>query len=126
MNAKLLNLALAAALGFAAGAPLYAADTVPTLQGTRTSAWSDADVTAALAACRKQTGSEQSKCIANIRPTEARGEPTTGDSANPSTVKDGTAVTDEEYSAAVKECQSADNVDKDRCINAAKEHFGRM
>ena len=123
MNAKLLNLALAAALGFGLSASLHAADMNSTSQATRTSAWSDADVKAAFATCGKLTGSEQSKCIANIRPTEAM---TPGASPPANSVRDGTAVTDEEYSAAVKECESTDNVDKDRCINTAKEHFGRM
>ena len=133
MNAKLLNVALAAALGLASSALSYAADTERPAQGTRTAAWSDADVRAALATCDKLTGSERSKCIVNIRPTEAKtpvamapAEPTTPYSADPNSVKDGNAVTDAEYSAAVKECESVSGTDKDRCIDTAKEHFGRM
>jgi hypothetical protein len=41
-------------------------------------------------------------------------------------VKDGAGITEAEYEAAVKECESADAANKDRCINTAKEHFGRM
>lgn len=127
MNAKLLNVALAAALGLALSASLYAADTNQPSQGTRTAAWSDADVSAALAKCDKLTGSERSKCIVNIRPTEAETPVAMAPySADPNSVKDGNALTDAEYSAAVKDCESANSADKERCIDTAKEHFGRM
>ena len=120
---KLLNVALAAALGFAVSAPLYAADTSQTSQTTRSTAWSDAEVRAAMDKCNNLIGTAQAKCIVNIRPTPAM---TPGSSAEGSTVKDRTALTEAEYAAALKECESANAADKDRCINTAKEHFGRM
>jgi hypothetical protein len=143
---KLRNVALAAALGFAVSAPLYAADTYQldtpqNAQGTQSAALSDADVTAALNACDSWTGTEQAKCVVNIRPTiaMARAEPAYPStaqaptreyngptSANGNTVKDGTPITEAEYAAAVKDCESASGGDKDRCIHTAKEHFGRM
>jgi hypothetical protein len=143
---KMRNAALAAALGFAVSVPLYAADTYQldtpqNAQGTQSAAWSDADVTAALSTCDSWTGTEQAKCVVNIRPTiaMARAEPAYPStaqgtpareygptSANGNTVKDGTPITEAEYAAAVKDCESASAGDKDRCINTAKEHFGRM
>jgi hypothetical protein len=123
MMSKLLNVALAAALGFAVSAPLYAADTSRSSQTNRSTAWSDAEVRAAMDKCNKLTATPQARCIVNIRPTVAM---TPGSSAEGNMVKDGTALTEAEYSAAVKECESADAADKDRCVNTAKEHFGRM
>ena len=125
---KLLNVALAAALGFAVSAPLYSADTSPASQAKQTTAMSDAQVRAAMDKCNNLAGTAHAKCIVNIRPTVAM---TPGESANPSsadgnTVKDGTAAADAEYSAAVKECESVNAADRDRCVNTAKEHFGRM
>jgi hypothetical protein len=123
MMSKLVNVALAAALGFAVSAPLYAADTSQRSQTHRSTEWSDAEVRAAMDKCDYLTGTAHAKCIVNIRPTVAM---TSGSSAEGNTVKDGTPITDAEYSAAVKECESANAVDKDRCVNTAKEHFGRM
>ncbi len=119
---KLLNVALAAALGFAVTTPLYSADTSQSSQAHRSTAWSDAEVRAALDKCNSLTETPQARCIVNIRPTVA----TTPGSSAEGMVKDGTPITEAEYAAAVKECESADAANKERCVNAAKEHFGRM
>jgi len=125
---KLLNVALAAALGFAVSTALYAADTSQSSQANRSTAWSDAEVRAGMDKCNNLTGTPRAKCIVNIRPTPAGDKVamTPGSSAEGNTVKDGTAITEAEYAAAVKECESANAADKDRCVNTAKEHFGRM
>ena len=126
---KLLNVALAAALGFAVSAPLYAADTSQASQAKQTTAMSDAEVRAATDKCNNLTGTDHAKCIVNIRPAGGGGSSLAvgarGSSAG-NTVKDGTAAADAEYSAAVKECESVKAPDKDRCVNTAKEQFGRM
>lgn len=125
---KLLNIALAAALGFAVSAPLYAADTAQTSNQTRSTAWSDQQIHAARDKCKNLTAGDQARCIVNIRPTPAGDKVamTPGSAVEANTVKDGTGQTEAEYAAAVKECEAANVADKDRCINAAKEHFGRM
>ena len=128
MVSKLRNVALAAAFGFAASAPLYAAETSQGSQTNyRTTAMSDSEVRVAMAKCDKLTATPQARCIANIRPTPsgdklamAPGSSTEGN------VKDGAGITEAEYEAAVKECESVDAASKDRCVNTAKEHFGRM
>jgi hypothetical protein len=126
---KLLNIALAAALGFAVSAPLYAADTSQASQAKQTTAMSDAEARAAMDKCNNLTGTAHAKCIVNIRPAGGGGSSLAvgvgGSSAERNTVKDGTATAAAEYSAAVKECESVDAADKDRCVNTAKEHFGR-
>ena len=124
---KLLNTALAAALGIALSAPLYAADTPRAAQAKQTTAMSDAEVNAAMAKCNQLTGTEHAKCVVNIRPTPAgsKAAMTTGSSSDENVVKDGNAVAEEEYLAAVKECESAKTTDKDRCIKQANQHFGR-
>jgi hypothetical protein len=119
---KLLNVALAVALGFAISRSLYAADTPQRSQTYRSTAMSDAEVRAALDKCDSLTETPQARCIVNIRPTVAM---TPGSSAE-GMVKDGTPITEAEYAAAVKECESADAANRERCVNAAKEHFGRM
>ena len=128
MISKLLNVALSAALGFAVCTSLYAADTSQTPQANRTDAVSDADYRAAMDKCNKLTGTPRGKCIVNIRPTPAGNNAANpqGSSTEASTVKDGTAVIEAEYAAAVKECESVVAADKERCISTAKEHFGRM
>ena len=129
MMSKLLNVALAAALGFAVSAPLYAAETSQGSQTQyRTKAMSDSEVRAAMVKCNKLTATPQARCIVNIRPTPA-GEKVAMSSSSATegnTVKDGAGITEAEYEAAVKECESADAASKDGCINIAKEHFGRM
>ena len=128
MMSKLLNIAVATALGFVVIAPLYAADTSQASQEKQTSAMSDAEIRAAMNKCNNLTGTAHAKCVVNIRPTVATnpGESTNPSSAQENTVKDGTAATEAEYSAAVKECEAVQAADKERCINTAKEHFGRM
>ena len=118
---KLLKVGLAAALGFAVSVPLYAAD-------SQTAAMSDAEVRAAMDKCKNLTATAKSKCIANIRPTAAgdRTSMNPGSNTEANVVKDGTARAEEEYAAAVKQCESANASDKDRCVTTAKEKFGRM
>jgi hypothetical protein len=120
---KLLKVALAAALGFAVNAPLYAADTQ-----NRSTAWSDAEVRAAMDKCNNLTATPKARCIANIRPTAAgdRTSMTPGTNTESNVVKDGNARAEEEYAAAVKQCESANAPDRDRCVTTAKEKFGRM
>ena len=125
---RFLNVVLAAALGFAVSAPLYAADTSQASQTKRSVAMSDAELRAAMSKCNSLPGNAQAKCIVNIRPTPAGDKVamTPGSGSEENTVKDGTARAEAEYLAAVKECESASGGDKDRCVNTAKEHFGRM
>ncbi len=121
---KLLKATLAAALGFAVSAPLYAAD-----PQNQTTAWSDAEVRSAMDKCNNLTATAKAKCIVNIRRTPAgdKSAMTSGTgSEEANVVKDGNARAEEEYAAAVKQCESANASDKDRCINTAKEKFGRM
>lgn len=126
---KLIHTILAVALGLGVAAPLYAGDAMPNYQSE-------------LDKCKRLgEGSEHAKCITNIRPTAAVGENRTAatgagssagrvtDSSNTevSVVKDGTAHEDADFEAAMKECDSTDaGADRERCIDRAKEHFGRM
>ena len=125
---KLIYPVFAAVLGLGVAAPLYAGDAMPNYQSE-------------LDKCKRLGGgSEHAKCIANIRPTAAAGENRTAatgagsagraadsSSTEVSAVKDGTAHEDADFNAAMKECDSADpGADKERCIDRAKEHFGRM
>jgi hypothetical protein len=127
MMSKLCNVALAAALGFAASAPLYAAETSQGAQTHyRTTAMSSSEIQAAMAKCDKLTATPQARCIANIRPTASADKVAVAPVSTEGNVKDGAGITEAEYFAAVKECESVDAADKDRCINTAKEHFGRM
>ena len=121
---KLLKVALAAAFGFAVSAPLYAADT----QANRSPALSDSEVRTAMDKCNKLHQNDRAKCIVNIRRTDAgdRNAMTPGSNTQDNTVKDGTARAEEEYSAALKQCEAANPSDKDRCVTTAKERFGRM
>jgi hypothetical protein len=135
---KLLNIALATALGFAVSTPLFAADTYQGSRVEQSAAWSDADVSAALNACDDQTGTAQARCIVNIRPTlalsqaeytnysSAPDQPANQSPAAGNTVRDGTSITDAAYAAAVKECESQHATDQDRCVKTATERFGRM
>ena len=120
---KLLKVALAAALGFAVSAPLYGADSQ-----NRSTGWSDSEVRAAMDKCNNLSGNAQAKCIVNIRATAAGDKNATAPSSTPeaNVVKDGSARAEEEYAAAVKQCESANASDKDRCITTTKERFGRM
>ena len=124
---KLLNVAIAAALGFAVSAPLYAAETSDASMAKRTTALSDAQVRTAMDKCNNLTGTAHAKCIVNIRPTAAgdRVAMTTDSAKDDNVVKHG-KYTEEEYSAAVKECESADTANRDRCLSDANQRFGRM
>jgi len=96
----------------------------PTL-GT-TTAWSDAQISAARDKCNGLTGTAQARCIVNIRPVtagDAMAMNSGAVSSDANVVKYGVG-SEEEYTAALKECESA--ADKDRCISNAKDHFGRM
>jgi hypothetical protein len=96
----------------------------PTL-GT-TAAWTDEQISAARDKCNSLTGTAQARCIVNIRPVTAGDNValyTGAVSSDENVVKHGVG-TEEEYTAALKGCESAD--DRDRCISNAKEHFGRM
>ena len=122
---RLLRITLATALGFVVSTPLYAQ--------SQSAALSDADARTALSTCDSLAGTQQARCIVNIRPTAALAVAQTSPEGNTvnhaadgTTVKDGTALTEAEYAAAVKECESAEPASKDRCVTTAKEHFGRM
>jgi hypothetical protein len=123
MTSKLLNAVLAAALGAGVSGFSYAADTPQPLQPARSAALSEAEASA-MKECRKLTATEQARCIVNVRPTSAGDK--VGMASQGTTAKDGTDGTDADYAAALKECEAANVADKDRCINAAKERFGRM
>jgi hypothetical protein len=120
---KLLNLALAAAFGLAVSAPLYAADSQ-----NKSAALSDSEARAAMDKCNNLTATAKAKCIVNIRPIAAgdKTSKTPGSDTEANVVKDGNARAEEEYSAAAKQCESVNASDRDRCITAAKEKFGRM
>lgn len=123
---KFLNVAIAAAIGFSVSAPLYAAETSDASKAKRTTAWSDSQIRTAMDKCNNLAGTAHAKCIVNIRPTSGnRVAMTTGSSTDDSVVKHG-KYTEEEYSAAVKQCESVDTTDRDRCLSDANQRFGRM
>ncbi len=120
---KLLHAIIGASLGFAAAAPLYAADT-----GRTTEAWSDSQVRTAMDKCKGLKATEQAKCIVNIRPAGGGGSSLAvgvADSSDARTVKAGN-YTEEEYTAAIKQCDSPKTTDRERCIAEVKDHYGRM
>jgi hypothetical protein len=119
----LRNLAFGVALGFAASAPGYSADTPRASQPNQADAWSDAQVRAAMDKCNNLTGTERARCIVNIRPAGGGGSSVAVGVSDENTVKTG-KYTDEEYMAAMKKCDTAN--DKDRCVADVKDHFGRM
>jgi len=123
MTSKLLNAVVAAALGMSASAFSYAADTPQSPPAKRSAISSEAEASA-MKECRKLTATEQARCIVNVRPIAAKDK--VGMTPEAATAKDGTTGTEADYAAALKECESASVADKDRCINAAKERFGRM
>jgi hypothetical protein len=117
---KLLCMALGASLGFAASAPLFAAD------APRTQAWSDSQVRAAMDKCNGLTATERAKCIVNIRPAGGGGSSlAVAVAGDEKTVKAG-KYTEEEYMAAIHQCDAPNVTDKDRCVADVKDHFGRM
>jgi hypothetical protein len=125
---KLLNAAFATTLGFALTAPSLAADTSPPSQTTRSAAWSDMQIHDAMEQCKNLEATARAQCIVNIRPTPARESvaATPGSPPKADTVQDRAGQTDAEYAAALKECESLNAADKERCVNSAKERFGRM
>ena len=125
---KLLNAAFATALGFALTAPSYAADASQSSQTTRSAAWSDTQIHDAMEQCKNLTATARAQCIVNIRPTPASENVAARPASAPGadTAKDRAAQTDAEYAAALKECESMNAADKERCVNSAKERFGRM
>ena len=125
---RLLSIAIAAALGCAVSAPLYAADTVQSSSsGTRTTAMSDTQANEALDKCKGLTGTEGARCVVNIRPAggggSSRAMSVREDDEN--TVKTG-LFTDDEYAAAVQHCDNGNPKQRDRCIENVKNSFGRM
>ena len=125
---KLLNAAFATALGFALTAPSYAADASQSSQTTRSAAWSDTQIHDAMEQCKNLTATARAQCIVNIRATPARESvpATPGSAPTADTVKDRAGQRDAEYAAALKECESMNAADKERCVNSARERFGRM
>src|SRR5262249_45715777 len=108
---KLIHTVFAAALGLSVAAPLYAGDAMPNYQSE-------------LDKCKRLgEGSEQAKCITNIRPTPAAGSTgsnstaaagasstgrvTDSSNADVNAVKDGTSREDADFQAAMKECDDA-------------------
>ena len=126
---RLLSIAIAAALGSAVSAPLYAADTVQssTNATTHTAAMSDTQASEALDKCKHMTGTEGARCVVNIRPAggggSSRAVSVMEDDEN--AVKTG-LFTDDEYAAAVKHCDNGKPKNRDRCIANVKDSFGRM
>ena len=118
---RALKSILLAALGIGVCAPLYAdyQATAPVYPGYQ----------AALSRCDSLIDpDEQARCIVNIRPTVPGSPrvPAVADS-EPNTIKDGNANKDAEYAAAFRECQAViDTAERQRCIENAKDHLGRM
>ena len=122
MISRFLKVILGASLGFAISAPSYAAD------APRTEAWSDSQVRAAMDKCNSMPAADQAKCIVNIRPSGGGGSSQAvgvADASSAKTVKSD-RYTEEEYMAAVKQCEGPKVKDKERCMADAKDHFGRM
>jgi hypothetical protein len=116
---RALRSILLAALGIGVCTPLYAdyQTTTPFYPGYK----------AALSRCDSLPDTEQARCIVNIRPTEPVGtRPPAVANSEPNTVKSG-ANRDDEYAEAFKECQAVTDVaERQRCIENAKDHLGRM
>jgi hypothetical protein len=116
---KFLSATIGVAIGVMATAPLFAAD------AQRTEAWSDAQVRAAMDKCKGLTGSERARCTVNIRPAGGGGSSVATSVPEEKVVKQ-SAGSDEEFTAAMKRCDSAEPNAKDRCVADVKDHFGRM
>jgi hypothetical protein len=116
-----------AALGLSFAVMLYAADAQTSAANARTTQPYRGDYRAALGKCNSLPETGRAKCIVNIRPTETlRASPSDAASSDSNTVKDGSAQKDAEYAAAVRECEAVSAADRPRCVDNAKEHFGRM
>lgn len=123
----ILRTILSAALGINFAVPLlYAADAQMSAMTARTTQPYNG-YKVAMNKCNNRPENERAKCIVNIRPTESSGviDPAST-SSDATTVKDGSAQKDAEYAAAVRECEAVSAADRQRCIDNAKEHFGRM
>jgi hypothetical protein len=116
---KFVSATMGVAIGLMAAGPLLAAD------APRTEAWSDAQVRAAMDKCKTFTGSERARCIVNIRPAGGGGSSVASSVPDEKVVRQSLG-SDEEFTAAMKKCDSADASAKDRCIADVKDHFGRM
>lgn len=114
MSNLLRKIILATTCGVSFGAAAYAADS-----------WTyryPAEYQAARAKCDRLAATEQAKCIVNIRPTPGADGATAADSSA-NIVKDGTERDEVE---ALKACEPMTGEDKQRCVEKAKEHNGRM
>ena len=130
---KLIQTIGAAALSLGLAAPLYAAE--PAVAGYQI----------LLDKCKSLgEGSEHAKCITNIKPMLAANNSNAGSQAaspqggvstaagtssdtSGNAVKDGTSRDEPDFQAAMKECDSAAPGEaRERCIDRAKEHYGRM
>ena len=120
---RFLSATIGVAIGLMAAEPLLAADE------QRTEAWSDAQVRAAMDKCKALTGSqrasERARCIVNIRPAGGGGSSVATSVGDEKVVKQSVG-SDEEFTAAMKRCDSGDAGSRDRCIADVKDHFGRM
>jgi hypothetical protein len=116
---KFLSATIGVAIGLMAAEPLLAAD------AARTEAWSDAQVRAAMDKCKGLAGSERARCTVNIRPAGGGGSSVATSVPDEKVVKQSLG-SDEEFTAAMKRCDSAEPNAKDRCIADVKDHFGRM
>jgi hypothetical protein len=123
---RLARTILAATLAIGFAAPLYAADTQTRSPAVQTTPPYDG-YKAAMKKCGNLPEVEQAKCIVNIRPTESSsaGGPVSPTS-DTSAVKDGLAQKDAEYAAALRECEAVSAPERQRCIDNAKDHLGRM
>lgn len=151
---KLTKTTIAAAFGFMLATPLYAADTPSTQsnpnarsamekcnkltgaeqakcvvnvspQGGGGSSVATKDNSAA--AMDQANGRDNRDSTARTQEQGTAAGTTTGAASGGGTaVKDGSTNQTDEYAAAVKECEAANAPDKDRCIEKAKEHHGRM
>lgn len=122
MMSKFSKILLGVSLGFAVSAPSYAAN------AARTEAWSDSQVLAAMDKCNSLPAADQAKCIVNIRPAGGGGSSRAvgvADASSANTVKSD-RYTEEEYMAAVKQCEGPKVKDRERCMADVKDHFGRM
>jgi hypothetical protein len=106
------------ALGIGVSTPLFA------VEGQSTQPY-PGDYQAALRRCDNPPEAEQAKRIVNIRPTEPAATSSARGEVN--AVTDGQANRDAEHAAAERECQAViDSSERQRCVENAKEHFGRI
>ena len=116
---KIINLAVGAAFAVVVGAPVHAAD------NGRVEAWSDAQVRTAMDKCKGLGPQERARCVVNIRPMGGGGSSLAVSVPDDKIVKQGVG-NEEEYTAALKKCDSAEGAARDRCVADIKDHYGRM